>query len=245
MNGNEHNVCPACDGTGWVERRDDVGYVGHVTMVRCPDPAGVHKAASAARLARISGLLPEETAVCFDDVALVGDTARMTALARKFVREPWGFFTLWGGYGNGKTLILQIVVNEFRKRHGLVGTYVRMRDLLEYVRAGYDPNAQNGARARYEQLRTLPILAIDEFDVARMTDFACEFRTAFLDDRYRLAITRRAHTLFAMNCDPATLPGDIYDRLRDGRFSMFHNRDRSMRSAITRFDTTNDEQEES
>ncbi len=199
-------------------------------MVRCPDPAGVHEAAEVARLARISGLLPEETTVCFDDVALVGDTARMTDLARRFVREPWGFFTLF---------------NEFRKRHGLVGTYVRMHDLLEYVRAGYDPNAQNGARARYEQLKSLPVLAIDEFDVARMTDFASEFRTAFLDDRYRLAMTRRAHTLFAMNCNPATLPGNIYDRLRDGRFSMFHNRDQSMRSAITWFDTMNDKWETS
>ncbi|MCK4451269.1 MAG: hypothetical protein KAX26_11820 [Anaerolineae bacterium] len=66
-----------------------------------------------------------------------------------------------------------------------------------------------------------------------MTDFAYEFRTAFLDDRYRLAVTRRTHTLFAMNCDPADLPGDLYDRLRDGRFVVFHNTDVSMRPAMT------------
>ncbi len=224
--------CTACDGTGWVEFRDDVGYDGHVTMVRCPDPAGVHEAAAVARLARISGLLPEETTVRLEDVAPWGDTARMTELARKFVAEPWGFFTLWGGYGNGKTLILQAVVNEFRERHGDLGTYVRMHDLLEYVRAGYAPNARENARARYERLKSLPVLAIDEFDAARMTDFAYEFRTAFLDDRYRLAITRRAHTLFAMNHDPSTLPGDLYDRMRDGRFVIFHNRDTSMRPVI-------------
>ena len=229
---NENKTCPTCDGTGWVERRDDVGYDGHVTMVRCPDPTSVHKTTETARLARISGLLPEEMAARLDDVALVGDTARMTELARKFVAEPWGFFTLWGGYGNGKTLILQAVVNEFREKYGNLGIYVRMHDLLEYVRAGYAADAREDARARYEQLKSLPVLAIDEFDAARMTDFAYEFRTAFLDDRYRLAITRRAHTLFAMNCDPATLPGDIYDRLRDGRFVIFHNADQSMRQAL-------------
>jgi len=232
VSANKSRPCPACDGAGWVEHRDDVGYAGHVTMVRCPDPAGVHQAAETARLARIAGLLPEETAARLDDVALVGDTARMTRLAREFVAEPWGFLTLWGGYGNGKTLVLQAVVNEFRQRHGVVGTYVRMHDLLEYVRAGYAPSAQEDARARYEQLKSLPILAIDEFDAARMTDFAYEFRTAFLDDRYRLAITRRAHTLFAMNCDPSELPGDIYDRLRDGRFKIFHNTDQTMRPVI-------------
>jgi len=228
-------VCPVCDGAGWVERVDNIGYDGHVTMVRCPDPTGAHEATEIARLARISGLLPQEMAARLNDVALVGDTARMTELARKFVEEPWGFFTLWGGYGNGKTLILQAVINEFRKRYGKdgTGTYVRMHDLLDYIRAGYKTNAQDDARARYEQLKSLPILAIDEFDAARMTDFAYEFRTAFLDDRYRLAMTRKAHTLFAMNCDPAELPGDIYDRLRDGRFVIFHNTDKSMRLEMT------------
>jgi DNA replication protein DnaC len=233
MNVNKNKKCPACGGMGWVERRDDIGYEGHVTMVRCPDPIGVHKAAKTARLAYISGLLSEEMAVRLDNIVPRGDTAEMADLARKFVNEPWGFFTLWGGSGNGKTLILQAVVNEFRERHSVVGTYVRMHDLLEYVRAGYAPNARDDARARYEQLKSLPILAIDEFDAARMTDFAYEFRTAFLDDRYRLAVVRRAHTLFAMNCDPEELPGDIYDRLIDGRFVIFRNKDSSMRPAIT------------
>ena len=232
MNVKKSSVCPICGGAGWIERRDDIGYEGHVTMVRCPDPAGVHKAVETARLASISGLLPEETTVRLDDIALVGDTAKMTKQARKFVQEPWGFFTLWGGYGNGKTLVLQAIVNEFRQCHGIVGTYVRMRDLLEYIRAGYAPNTPDDARARYERLKSLPILAIDEFDAVRMTDFAYEFRTAFLDDRYRLAVARRAHTLFAMNCNPKELPGDIYDRLRDGRFVIFHNTDQSMRPEI-------------
>ena len=58
-----------------------------------------------------------------------------------------------------------------------------------------------------------------------MTDFVYEFRAAFIDDRYRLAVTRRAHTLFAMNGAPSDLPGDLYDRMRDGRFVIFHNED--------------------
>lgn len=233
VGGDGNGRCPACDGSGWVERRDEYQGLPHVTMVPCPDPAGVHRAAEVARLARISGLLPEELALRLDDVVgRGGDTSKMVALARRFVEEPWGFLTLWGGYGNGKTLILQAVVNEFRERHGIVGTYVRMHDLIEYVRAGYAADARDDARARYERLKALPVLAIDEFEAARMTDFAYEFRTAFLDDRYRLAVARRAHTLFAMNCNPTQLPGDLYDRLRDGRFVIFHNADPSMRPAM-------------
>ncbi len=49
-----------------------------------------------------------------------------------------------------------------------------------------------------------------------MTDFAYEFRAAFLDDRYRLAVACRAHTLFAMNGEPSELPGDLYCIASDG-----------------------------
>ncbi len=32
--------------------------------------------------------------------------------------------------------------------------------------------------------------------------------------------------------DPAELPGDLYDRMRDGRFVIFHNWDASMRPVM-------------
>ncbi|MCP4538830.1 MAG: AAA family ATPase [Chloroflexi bacterium] len=168
-------------------------------------------------------------------------TVAMLELARRFVEQPWGFLTLHGTYGNAKTLILQAVVNEFREQHGLTGVYVKMRDLLNYVRAGYAPDAQENTLARYERLKAVPVLAIDEIDAAlylsyrtsaKMTDFAYEFRAAFLDDRYRLAVACRAHTLFAMNGEPSELPGDLYDRMRDGRFVVFHNADASMRPVM-------------
>jgi hypothetical protein len=35
-----------------------------------------------------------------------------------------------------------------------------------------------------------------------------------------------------MNDDPSKLPGDLYDRMRDGRFVVFHNTDASMRPVM-------------
>lgn len=178
-------------------------------------------------------MLPEELAFTLEQVIRRPDTAQMVDAARAFIADPFGFFTVWGGVGNGKTLVLQAMVNELREEQGLVGAYVTFKDLIDYVRGGFDDD-EFGERARYDFLQDVPVLAIDEVDKARMTEYAAEFRAAFLDRRYRLGWSGEAVTLMAMNCDPRSMPTDIYDRLRDGRFVIVQNRDSSLRPAMRR-----------
>ena len=228
--------CPVCHGLGWVRHNVPAGYPDFGQLFPCDCRSEEIERKRFERLLDISGMLPEELEVRFGDVIRRNDggkgTAEMLNLARAFVTEPRGMLTIWGRYGNGKTLILQAIVNEFRHQRGVWGTYVRLKDLIDYIRAGNAPGALDDARERYERLRAVEILAIDECDGPRMTDYAEEFRRAFLDDRYRLGLAREAHTVLAMNCDPATLPGDIWDRLRDGRFTVHHNPDESIRPAM-------------
>ena len=234
------DVCSQCRGLGWLRnncRPDEPGF-GQLVLCDCQQEEIGHRRFE--RLLRISRLLPEELELRFPDVIQRsdgnGDTTEMLKLARAFVSEPWGMLTIWGGYGNGKTLILQAIVNEFRHQRGIWGTYITLKKLLDYVRAGNAKGADLDARERYEQLCQVPVLAIDECDGPQMTGYAEEFRRSFFDDRYRLAVVRRAHTILAMNCDPGDqhngLPGDIWDRLRDGRFVIYHNGDGSMRPAM-------------
>lgn len=240
------DVCPVCRGLGWVRVNRQPGESGFGTLEPCDCNEEIERLRFE-RLLEVSGLLPDELELRFSDVIHRSDdandaenTAGMLKLAQAFVSEPWGMLTIWGGYGNGKTLILQAIVNEFRRQRGVWGTYITLKKLLDYVRAGNAKDAGLDARERYEQLCRVPILAIDECDGPQMTDYAEEFRRSFFDDRYRLALTRderhRAHTVLAMNCDPGDektgLPGDIWDRLRDGRFTVYHNSDDSMRPAM-------------
>lgn len=231
------DTCPACAGIGWVRHNAQPGQPDFGQLFPCDCQHEAIEQRRFERLLKISGLSADELEMRFADVIYRSDeegagTAEMLKLARAFVNEPRGIFIVWGGYGNGKTLILQAIVNEFRRQHGVWGTYVRLKDLIDHIRAGNAPDALSDTRERYEYLRDVPILSIDECDKARMTDYAEEFWRAFLDDRYRLGLAREAHTVLAMNCDPATLPGDIWDRLMDGRFTRHHNADSSMRPAM-------------
>lgn len=240
-----------CDGSGWAWQPSTPRYPDGA-MVQCP---ACHAARLQARLVAASGLLPSELGLSLGDVVPNGPgTAHMLAMALEFCREPWGVWTLWGSFGNAKTLILQAVVNHFR-RAGVLAVYVRFGDLLDYIRAGFNPDRHvdedgvpDNHLARYRQLMDVQVLAIDEVDKARLTAFAAEFQTAFLDDRWRYGVEPdpafRRHTLLAMNDDPGGLPGHIWDRLRDGRFGCWldgewqpgvtHNADASMRPAMER-----------
>ena len=216
-------------------------------MVQCPACASLRLQL---RLAAASGLLPSELTTTLDDVAPNGpDTALMVRMARQFLNEPWGIWSIWGSYGNAKTMVLQALVNHFRGL-GHLAVYMRFTDLLDYVRAGYKPDAPDDARERYARIVAAKLLAIDEVDKPRLTEFAVEFQTTFLDDRWRYGVERdpaiRRHTLLALNHDPAGLPGHLYDRLRDNRFGCYldvdgadvwypgitRNMDESMRPAM-------------
>lgn len=151
----------------------------------------------------------------------------MLSAARSFVEQPAGMLTLWGGVGNAKTLILQAVVNECIQR-GVMAVYVTMLDILEYVREAYRDQSDSAWR-RLDRFSTVPVLAIDEADKVKDTDWTLERETALFDKRYRLGIARKAGTLIAMNKSPEHLPEWIQSRLYDGRNRVYKNADPDMR----------------
>ena len=231
----EVHDCPVCKDFEWLRRDLPVHHPDFGKLIPCECQSDDLANRRLAELQRMSGMTESELTRTLDDVRNVGeDTAAMKQAAREFLQNPCGFFTLWGGVGNGKTLILQAMVNDLRNSRGKEGAYIPLKDLIDYVRAGFDEEAEHKERARYDYLRQVPVLAVDEFDKVRMTPYADEFRTAFLDYRYRLAADGTAFTLFAMNCPPDRMPPHIYDRLRDGRFQIVSNQDDSMRPAMER-----------
>ena len=226
--------CPDCKDLGCLraDRPLDHPDFGTLFPCHCQDRPADERAL--ARVVATSRLHPWELSVMLKALRDVGgDTAKMKEKARAFVADPYGWFTLWGSVGNGKTLTLQAMVNELRTRWGMAGVYITMKDLLDYLRAGFEDEGFT-ERQRYEHLRTVPVLAIDEVDKVRLTAYATEFRTAFFDHRYRLAKAEEAVTLFAMNHPPWKLPSHLYDRMRDGRFQIVSNHDTSMRPVMER-----------
>ena len=226
--------CPDCKDLGCVRFNLRLDHPDFGKLFPCHCQAWSAEERGLAKLVAMSRLSKQELSRTLDALRDVGgDTAIMKQKARAFVADPYGWFTLWGSVGNGKTLTLQAMVNELRTRRGMAGVYITMKDLLDYLRAGFEDGGFT-ERQRYEHLRTVPVLAIDEVDKVRLTDYARELRSAFFDDRYRLGKAGETFTLFAMNRPPSELPSHLYDRMRDGRFQIVSNHDTSMRPVMER-----------
>lgn len=186
----------------------------------------------AARLQAICGLNREELQVTLDDVISVGPgTSAMLAAAQAFVTKPAGILTIWGAPGNAKTLALQGIVNTCT-RQGVLAIYVTFFDLVSYVRDAFNEQRDGRYESAYQRMLRFAearVLAIDEVDKVKVTDWTVELETAIFDRRYRDGLAGLTGTVLAMNSNPDRLPGWIYSRLCDGRNRIIENRDPDMR----------------
>jgi DNA replication protein DnaC len=149
-----------------------------------------------------------------------------------FVTHPYGMITFWGGSGNAKTMALQAVINHFIDAN-VEAIYITAFDLISYIRAAFVKNKNDlivkddDAYSRLVRFGSVKLLAIDEFDKVRVTEWVQEQLTDLIDRRYRLANDSQSGTLIAMNDDPKELPSWMYSRLAQN--IIIHNPDNDMR----------------
>lgn len=136
------------------------------------------------------------------------------------LQERVGLLTFYGDFGGGKTLALQIIVNEMRERHTVEGFYAPFGMLLDRLRGLY--TERTGAAEFWQRILDVPVLAVDEVTRFRAdSEWQQEQLFSLVDTRYR---RRASHlTVFATNDDPKRrLPpeesvGYLLSRMREGK----------------------------
>lgn len=171
-----------------------------------------------------------------------GNEAMLQA-ANEMLTNPYGWLWIHGGPGNAKSEVLIALVNELNLSGRGPAVYTKFTTLIDYMRDAFNerkqqdkhgPDVDLGYIARFERLKGIKVLAIDEMDKVRDTPFMLDFRFDFLDERYRQGVNGQTVTLFTSNVNPAQLPDPIWDRVRDGRFKIIHNQAGSARPNMQR-----------
>jgi DNA replication protein DnaC len=242
------HACAECGDTGWRPLTEDEkvehGYPpGVAVSTECTYCVTLRIERQTAELQEVSQLSEAEKLIRLDDIVTEdrADTSVVVKACREMLAGNASMLTIWGTNGNGKSDGLIAMVNEFLDR-GIPALYVPSYDLLNWLQDAFNSKGEvkdESMFARLERVKFIRVLAVDEFQGIKVTDWRLEQLRNIVDRRWRDGVDGKSFSLFAMNEDPASLEPRIWSRLRDGRnvssgSPVIENNDSDMRPLLRR-----------
>jgi DNA replication protein DnaC len=103
--------------------------------------------------------------------------------ATVFAEKPRGWLVFTGPYGCGKTHLAAAIAN-YRAGLGDPPLFVMVPDLLDHLRAAFSPNSGTSYDRRFDDVRTAPLLILDDMGSQSATPWAKEKLYQLLNYRY-------------------------------------------------------------
>lgn len=100
-----------------------------------------------------------------------------------FAQEPEGWLVLSGTYGCGKTHLAASIANA-RLAQGEPAIFMIVPDLLDHLRSTFSPHSNVSYDNLFEQLRSAPLLILDDLGTQSSTPWAQEKLFQLLNHRY-------------------------------------------------------------
>lgn len=103
--------------------------------------------------------------------------------ARQFAERPQGWLVFTGPYGCGKTHLAAAIAN-FRADLGFLPLFVNVPDLMSHLRATFSPASPVSLDQRFEEVRTAPLLILDDLGTEALTPWVREKLYQLFNYRY-------------------------------------------------------------
>lgn len=133
--------------------------------------------------------------------------------AHDYAAKPQGWLVLSGLHGSGKTHLAAAIANH-RQSTGQPVLLVTTADLLDYLRATFNPSSKQALDQRFQEIRTAPLLILDDLNLRTATQWAQEKLFQIIDYRY-LAQLPTVITIFTE--DLKNLDDRFESRFKDPR----------------------------
>ncbi len=216
--------CPECGGVGYVHYDVPVGHPKFGKLERCSKARMLitKQSLQADEIDPRVGLTPDELRNLSWDLVKKGvnQADRACEVTRRAFMSGHGMVFMYGGYGQGKSLVLKIAVAA-ALNEGKRAAYANLAGVLDDIRIAYDEreNKMTELVRRMEWWASLDVLAIDELDKVGQTEWARERIFQLLDARYQRAVRQEALTVIAANYQSTDeLSGYLKSRIEDNRF---------------------------
>lgn len=184
-------ACPLCDDLGFVVPDLPLGDpdFGKAVPCRCRQHARMERRMHS--LQRLGGLdllhrltfenfIPEPTHLSPEKAF---NLRRAYETCQYYAQEPEGWLFLTGSYGCGKTHLAAAIANA-RLELGESVLFMVVPDLLDHLRATFTPQSEVSYDELFEQLRTTPLLILDDLGAHSSTPWAQEKLFQLLNHRY-------------------------------------------------------------
>lgn len=137
------------------------------------------------------------------------------AATQDFAEDPHGWLVLTGPHGCGKTHLAAAVANRRIQFHHQPAVFITGVDLLDHLRATFSPDSTVRYDKRFAEIKSAPLLVLDDLALASATVWAREKLMQLLDYRYVAQLPTVVTTAM-----PASEFDDwLTTRLLDPRFS--------------------------
>jgi DNA replication protein DnaC len=211
--------CPVCHGVGYVSDDLPVGHpqFGKVRLCTCQLENAQLQRAAELRADSNTETLVGKTLENFLPEGISPDASVRASLrhaweaCRTFAARPESrWLLLTGTYGCGKTHLAAAVANQCLA-HGKPVLFLNTPDLLDYLRAAFAPASEESYNDRFDEIRTAPVLVLDDLGTESPTAWAIEKLYQLINYRYNA----RLPTVITTNRDLKDIDQRIASRLGD------------------------------
>jgi DNA replication protein DnaC len=209
----QNTECPICKGARKVHPLLPSGRPDYGRTVPCSCVKSKQDNQRQSRLKQYSnlGALVRFT---FDNLIPEGRSSSPQAQARfhqayhaaqSFAANPEGWLVFSGPSGSGKTHLAAAIVNE-RIEKGFPALYITTPDLLDRLRAAINTDSEMPYDESFEQMKSAPLLTLDDLGVQSGTPWAKEKLDQLLTSRFNASLPTVIVTAVPID--------DLDDRLR-------------------------------